>query len=158
MLDTIRDFLAQKRIAVVGVSRNPKDFNTRLFLDLRQAGYDAVPVNPHAKTVGDVPCFDRVQAISPPVDGVLILTPATTTEAIVRDCLAAGVRRVWMYRAVGLGAVNQSAIALCEKNGVRVVAGGCPYMFLPNTQWFHRLHGFLLKLVGKYPSVSTSRP
>ena len=151
MLETIKDFLAQKRIAVVGVSRNPKDFNNSLFRDLRAAGYDAVPVNPLVKEVDGLRCFDRVQAIAPPVDGVLIMTRPDVTASIVRDCLEAGVKRVWMYRAAGPGAVSQSATEFCEKNGIRVVAGRCPYMFLPNTAWFHRLHGFLVKLAGKYP-------
>jgi predicted CoA-binding protein len=150
-LETIQDFLAQKRIAVVGVSRNPKDFNSTLFRDLRKAGYDAVPVNPHVAQVDGVRCFDRVQVISPPVDGVLIMTPPAVTDSIAQDCVEAGVKRVWMYRMAGTGAVSQSAVELCAKNGIRVVAGGCPYMFLPNPMWFHRLHRGLLKLVGKYP-------
>jgi predicted CoA-binding protein len=150
-LETIQDFLAQKRIAVVGVSRNPKDFNSMLFRDLRKAGYDVVPVNPHVTEVDGMRCFDRVQSISPPVDGVLIMTPRNVTDAIAQDCVEAGVKRVWMYRAGGAGAVSQSAAELCAKNGIRVVAGGCPYMFLPNPAWFHRMHRGLLKLVGKYP-------
>jgi predicted CoA-binding protein len=151
VLETIRDFLAQKRIAVVGVSRDPKEYSARLFHDLRAAGYDAVPVSPHMTEVEGVRCFDRVQAIGPPVDGVLILTSASVTDSIAQDCVEAGVKRVWMFRMGGVGAVSEPAVELCEKNGIRVVAGGCPYMFLPNTQWVHRLHGFVLKLIGKYP-------
>ena len=108
-------------------------------------------MNPHVVEVDGVRCFDRVQAISPPVDGVLIMTPPAVTDTIAQDCVEAGVKRVWMYRAAGAGAVSQSAVELCERNSIRVVAGGCPYMFLPKTPWFHRLHGFFLKLVGKYP-------
>lgn len=151
MLDTIQDFLAQKRIAVVGVSRNPKDFNARLYRDLRAAGYDAVPVNPHTKELDGVHCFESVGQIDPPVDGVLIMTPPNTTDTVARDCVRAGVKRVWMYRAAGAGAVSAAAVELCEKNGIRVVAGRCPYMFMAKTPWFHRLHGTLLKLVGRYP-------
>lgn len=151
MLETIQDFLAQKRIAVVGVSRNSKDFNSMLFRDLRKGGYDVVPVNPHVTEVDGLRCFDRVQAISPPVDGVLIMTPRNVTDTIAQDCVEAGVRRVWMYQAAGPGAVSQSAVELCEKNGVSVVAGGCPYMFLPKPALIHRMHRGLLKLFGKYP-------
>ena len=42
----IQDFLAQKRIAVVGVSHDPKDFSRSLLRTLRERGYDAVAVNP----------------------------------------------------------------------------------------------------------------
>ncbi len=150
-LEDIQDFLAQKRIAVVGVGRDPKDFNHKMFQSFRELGYDAVPVNPHAKEVEGTPCFSCVQEIEPPVDAVLIMTPAATTDTIAKDCADAGVKRIWMYRAAGPGAVSQAAVELCRRNGIRVVDGGCPYMFLPNAPWFHRLHGFLVKITGNYP-------
>jgi predicted CoA-binding protein len=150
-LEDIQDFLAQKRIAVVGVGRNPKDFNHTLFRSFREFGYDAVPVNPNTKELDGAPCYSSVQDIAPPVDGVLIMTPAATTDTIVKDCAEAGVKRVWMYRAHGAGAVSEAAVEFCRKNGIRVVDGRCPYMFLPNTQWFHRMHGFLVKITGNYP-------
>jgi predicted CoA-binding protein len=47
-LEIIEDFLAQKRIALVGLSRQPKDFSVMLFEELCRRGYDVVPVNPGA--------------------------------------------------------------------------------------------------------------
>jgi hypothetical protein len=32
-----------------------------------------------------------------------------------------------------------------------VIVGYCPHMFLPETPWFHRLHGFFMKIGGRYP-------
>jgi predicted CoA-binding protein len=150
--DIIDDFLAQKRLAVVGAPRNPREFSSGLIRELRRRDYDVVPVNPHASEVDGQKCFQRVQDITPPVDAALLLTPAAVTEQVVRDCAEAGITRVWMFRAVGTGAVSQSAVGYCNENGMRVVAGACPYMFLPGAGFGHRLHGFLLKLVGRYPS------
>jgi uncharacterized protein len=153
-IEDIRDFLAQKRIAVVGASRNKNDFNTRLFLSLRELGYDVVPVNPKASEVGGIRSFDCVQAIDPPADAALLLTPANTTTTIVADCLEAGIRRVWMYRSHGTGASNPAAVDFCRKNGITVIAGQCPYMFLPQTGWFHQFHGLIKKWTGSYPQSS----
>lgn len=150
-LTDIQDFLAQKRIAVIGVGRDPRDFNHKMFQSFREFGYDAVPVNPNAREVGGMPCFSCVQEIDPPVDAVLIMTPPDTTDTVAKDCVEAGVKRVWMYRATGAGAVSQAAVELCRKNGIRVVDGNCPYMFLPNASWFHHFHGFLVKITGNYP-------
>lgn len=147
----ISEFLAQKRIAVVGASRHSGDFNRKLFEDLRARGYDAVPVNPQAKEIAGVPCYDSVRAIDPPVEGVLVMTPPQVTESVVRDCREAGVRRVWLYRAGGQGAVSPAALEFCRENGMTVIPGHCPYMFLPEAPWFHRFHGALLKIFGKYP-------
>ncbi len=149
--EAITDFLNQKRVAVVGAGRKQADFNRSLFEDLRKQGYDAVPVNPRAQDIGGVKCYASVQEVTPPVDTVLIMTPPDVTETIVKDCAEAGVRRVWFYRAGGTGAMSEAAVDFCRKQGMSVVPGQCPYMFLPRAAWFHKLHGGLLKIVGKYP-------
>jgi len=156
-LELIEEFLAQKRIAVVGVSRNPTDFNRRLFQEFRQRGYDAVPVNPQAAEIDGQRCFARVQEIAPPVDGALLMTPPRITEQVVRDCAEAGIRRIWIYSAVGKGAVSQAAVDFCQASGLKAIVGLCPYMFFPNAAFFHRLHGFFLKLSGRYPMHTKNR-
>jgi uncharacterized protein len=152
--EDIEDFLAQKRLAMVGVSRNPKDFSRGLFRDLRERGYDMVPVNPKVSEVEGQKSYRSLKDIAPPADGALLMTPPTVTEGAVRDCFAAGIMRVWMHRGGGTGAVSQGAIDFCRKKGIRVVAGYCPYMFLPRTPFFHKVHGFFMKLTGGYPAVA----
>ncbi len=149
--EILNDFLAQKRLAVVGVSRNAQEFSNTLFRELKGRGYDLVPVNPNASEVEGQRCFARVQDVTPPVDGALLMTTPAATEQVVRDCADAGVTRVWMYRGAGAGAVSQSSVDFCREKGIRVVEGACPYMFLPGAGLGHRLHGALLKLVGRYP-------
>jgi hypothetical protein len=147
----IDDFLGQKRLAVVGVSRSPKDFTRALFRELRLRGYDLVPVNPGVPEVEGIRCYDRVQDVSPPVESALLLTKPPVTDQVVRECAQAGVRRIWMFRAAGPGAVSHGAAALCEAKGVSMIAGECPFMFLPGAALFHRVHGFCRKLFGTYP-------
>lgn len=147
----VRDFLSLRRIAMVGVSRDPKDFSRALFREMRAKGYDMVPVNPSATELEAKPCFCRVQDIQPPVEGVLIMTASRDTERVVQDCAEAGIRRVWMHRGGGQGSVNPEAAHLCRERGIQLVEGYCPFMFLAHTSFFHRLHGFVLKLTGAYP-------
>lgn len=150
-LRDIDDFLSRKRLALVGVSRSERDFTRSLFREFARRGYDVVPVNPNAAEVDGRACFARLQDIAPPVEGALLMTPPKMTEAVVRDCLEAGIKRVWMYRAGGRGAVSGDAVRFCEANGIRVIAGHCPHMFWSDSGFFHRLHGYLLKLTGGYP-------
>ena len=79
-MQMIQDFLGQKRLAVVGVSRQPKDFSLALFRELRKRGYDAVPVNPQAEQIDEQPCYARLQAVHPPVDGALLMTSPAATD------------------------------------------------------------------------------
>ena len=150
-LETIEDFLAQKRIAMVGISREPRTFSVLLFEELCRRGYDVVPVNPHTPNVLGRHCFARLQDIQPPVDAALLMTSPAVTETVVRDCAAAGIRRVWMYRATGSGAVSPRAISFCRERGIQVVPGQCPFMFLPSAGGIHRLHGLFRKVTGRYP-------
>jgi len=59
----VHEFLAQRRIALVGVSRDPKDFSRILFREMCSRGYDMLPVNPAAGALESRRCFSRVQEI-----------------------------------------------------------------------------------------------
>ena len=116
-LGEIRDFLSLKRIAVVGVSRNPKDFTRSLFREFVRRGYDVVPVNPGVRQLEGRPCYARLSDVDPPVEAALLLTAPAVTDSVVRDCADAGVPRVWMYRGAGAGAVSRQAVCFCESRG-----------------------------------------
>jgi uncharacterized protein len=150
-MDVIRDFLAQKRIAMIGVSRNENSFSAHLFKDLCRRGYDVVPVNPYATKIDGRGCFARVQDIQPPVEGALLMTSPETTEVVVRDCVTAGIQRVWMYRGTKQGAVSEAAITFCQERGMQIVPGECPWMFLPKGDKVHYLHGLVRKITLRYP-------
>jgi uncharacterized protein len=146
-LETIEAFLRQKRIAMVGLSRNRKDFSVDLFREFCLRGYEVVPVNPQASEVQGRRCFARVLEIDPPVKAALLMTAPATTERAVKDCLEAGVRVVWVYRA---GVLSPETLQLCKERGVQVVAGECPFMFL-GSGGVHRWHGRWRKFWGTYP-------
>jgi len=148
----IQDFLALHRIAMVGVSRDAKDFSRALFREMCNRGYDMVPVNLLASEIEDRDCFQSLRAVKDPVEGVVVMTPSNEAIRVVEDCAAAGIRNVWLYRAGGHGAVSTEATDFCRQNGIRVVEGHCPYMFLPATSFPHRVHGFLMKITGRYPA------
>jgi uncharacterized protein len=150
-MESIQDFLGQKRLAVIGVSQQPRDFSRVLFRELRQRGYDAVPVNPGTNEIEGERCFPRVQDVEPAVGGALLMTNSKVTELVVRDCVEAGVKRIWLYRGGGGGAVTPEAVQLCEANGISVIPGECPFMFLPDSGWIHRFHGWVKKIAHTYP-------
>jgi predicted CoA-binding protein len=157
MKTTIRDiddFLGRTRIAIVGLSRDSKDFSHGVFREMSQRGYDLVPVNPCAEELEGKRCFARVQDIDPPVEGALLMTSPQETEQVVRDCAEAGIRRVWMHRGAGRGAVSRAAVDFCHKNNIHLVGGHCPLMFLDGGAFIHRAHGFISKLTGHYPAAA----
>jgi hypothetical protein len=80
-----------------------------------------------------------------------MMTPPSVTESLMTDCAAAGVKRIWMYRAAGAGSVSERALEFCKANGIEAIPGECPFMFLPGTPLIHRLHGFVRRITGTYP-------
>lgn len=153
-LKQIDDFLALKRIAVVGVSRNPKEISYTLWQELRQRRYDAVAVNPATTEIDGRPCYPSVRDIDPPVEGALIMTTAPVAEHVLEECAALGINHVWLYKGLGGGATSERTVAAAERLGLDTVAGHCPYMFLPGTPVFHGIHAFGKKLTGGYPKAS----
>ena len=147
----IEDFLAQKRIALIGVSRKPTDFSRSLWAEFRKHGYDMVPVHPEAEEIDGISCVRRLTEIRPAADAALILLPAASAEQVVRECGEAGIHRIWLYRAAGQGAVSEAALDFCRDQELSVVAGECPFMFLPGAGAIHSIHGWWRRLTGNYP-------
>ncbi len=150
--ELIDGFLAQKRLAIVGVSRNPQDLSRALFREFLKQGYDIIPVNPNTTEVEGRKCFARVGDITPGVESALLMTPSVESARLLREAIEAGVRRVWLYRAMGKGATHQEAVDLCREKGVDLIEGYCPFMFFPSS-FVHRIHAFCSKLLGSYPAA-----
>jgi predicted CoA-binding protein len=142
-------FLTLKRVALIGVSRDPKSLGAMLLLEFRKNGFDAIPVNPNAAELHGANCYARVADISPVPDWALVLPE--DCSALVQECQAAGIRKLWLYGYLGPKKVDAAARDYCREQGLEFVAGYCPFMFLPGTHWFHRMHGGILKLIGQYP-------
>ncbi len=150
-LRDIRTFLSLQRVALVGASTNTKDFSRVLFRELLERGYDVIPVNPAASCLEDRHCYAHVSDIQPPVDGVLVMTPPSVTEDIVRECVEVGIKDIWLYRAMGQGAVSPNAVSYCREHKVNLIEGYCPMMFFEDAGLIHRIHRSFKKLLGNYP-------
>lgn len=150
-MENIQDFLAQKRFAFVGVSRQPQDFSRALFREFQKRGYEPVPVHLEVSEIEGVRSFAHLRDIQPPVDSVLLMTAPGVTDLLVRECVELGIKRVWFHRGAGQGALTDGALQICEAHGIRTIPGECPFMFFDGTPWFHRVHGLVKKIFGAYP-------
>lgn len=155
-LKSIQAFLKGKRIAFVGASRNPKDFSRYVLREFLARGYDIVPINASEGTaeIEGRQAYRRLSDVPGPIDGALLMTPASVTASIAGDILASAVPRVWLHQGVGPGAVNPKAVELLRERGVDVVAGECPLMFLEGDKGAHRLHRWIRRLFGTYPRAA----
>src|SRR6266542_3101013 len=113
-------FLAEHKLAVVGVSRSGRGFGNMAVRELRGKGYEVFPINPNSPE-----CFPSLQALPERPGGVLIVVPPQQTEQVVSDAAAAGITHVWIQQ----GAVSDSAVHFCDEHGITAVAGECILMY-----------------------------
>jgi predicted CoA-binding protein len=135
------DFLASKRVAVTGVSRNQKGGHgsNAVYRRLRERGYEVFAVNPNADEVEGDRSYQALSSIPGGVDAVVIGTRPERAEATMHECAELGIKRVWMHRGPGAGSVSPAATDYGRQNGITVIDGGCPCMFEPTADLGHRV-------------------
>ncbi len=146
-----QEFLAQKRIAVAGVSRTGASAANGIYDKLKATGHTVFAVNPKASKIGADPCYPNLAAIPGGVDGVVIVTTPEVTEQVVQQAIEAGVKRVWMHNAMG-SSVSQAAVDLGRQNGLTVIAGGCPMMFQAPVDFGHLCLKWYCRATGRLPA------
>jgi predicted CoA-binding protein len=138
-IDTlVQDFLAQKKIAVVGVSDKRETGCNLGYRKFKAAGYIVSAVNPRLTTFEGAPCYPDLKSIPEKPDAVFILANPKITEQIVQQCVDLGIKHVWMHcmtgtrpgSAASMTSVSQDAVQMCRENGIAVIPGTCPNQFL----------------------------
>jgi uncharacterized protein len=150
----VDDFLAQKRIAVAGVSRDNSHHpvGNLIYHRLKNTGHEVFPVNPNMEMFEGARCYPDLRSIPGGVDGVVIITRPDVTKQIVEACGEAGVPRVWMHQSLMSGtSVSREAVAYCDEHHISVIAGACPMMFGPRVDFGHACMRGILRLTGKLP-------
>ena len=143
----VDDFIAQKKIAVVGVSRKKTKFGNAIYKELKQKGYDVFPINPHINTFEEDTCYPDLYSLPEKVDAVVINVPPAQTEKVVREAKEAGIKKVWLQQ----GSKSEAAVKYCEENGIDCVSNECVLMFAQPSALIHRAHKWVWGVLGKLP-------
>ena len=145
MKEAAAAFLANKRIAVTGVSRTPKEHGANnVYTRLRDRGYEVFAVNPNTAEVEGAHSYHDLKSIPGGVDAVVIATSPSRAEDTMRECAELGIHQVWMHRGPGAGSVSPPAAAFGHEHGITVIDGGCPLMFEPTADFAHKVMRVIL--------------
>ena len=134
----VKDFLSQKKIAVVGVSDKRETGCNLTYTKFKENGYTVYAVNPRISVFQGEPSYPDLKSIPEKPDAVFILASPQVTEQIVEQCVDLGVKHVWMHCMMGtkpglagsMTSVSQDAVRVCRENGIQVIPGSCPNQFL----------------------------
>jgi predicted CoA-binding protein len=146
------EFLANKRVAVTGVSRQPNSHGGNVvYRRLRERGYEVFAVNPNANEVEGDPCYHELRSIPGGVEAVVIATRPEVADETMRECEELGIEHVWMHRGPGGGSVSKTAADFGRERGIAVIDGGCPCMFDPTADFGHKAMRAIFTLTGNVP-------
>jgi len=119
--DLVKEFMAQRRFAIVGATDNPEKYGYEIFKNLKSRGYEVYPVNPRLKELKGIKCYPNVTDIPVKVDVVDFVVPPQVTEVILKECKELGLDRIWLQP----GSESEAAIAFCHENNLKVVHDVC---------------------------------
>lgn len=121
MEELIKEFMAQKKFAVIGATDNPEKYGNRIFKNLTKRGYEVYPVNPNQKEIEGTKCYPTLSDVPVKVDVVDFVVPPRVTESILKECKKLGLDNIWLQP----GSESDAAIAFCRDNNLKVVYGTC---------------------------------
>lgn len=129
----IDEFLLQRKIAVVGVSRNKDKFSNIIYREMRTAGYEVMAVNPNADMVEGDRCYAGLGALPVKPDGVVLVVPPTQGIQIVEEAARLGIRHVWVQPGA-------NSLEIDERLGeleIVTVSGECILMHIDPVKSIH---------------------
>jgi predicted CoA-binding protein len=119
-----RLFESIHRIAVVGLSRDPRKAARRVPSYLAAKGYEVIPVNPFADRILGREAVASLEEVDEPVDLVLVFRPSDQAGAVVEAASARPERpAIWLQE--GIRADEEAAAA--RARGRVVVQDLCAY-------------------------------
>jgi predicted CoA-binding protein len=149
--EMVQDFLAQKRIAVCGLSRKTDCGAGAIYLKLRAHGYEVFAVHPSAEALHGDPCYPTLAAIPGGVDAVFIMNSPDITREIVDEARRLGIKRVWMHNNTFMpSSVSDQAVEMGHDAKMNIISVGCPMMFL-EPDFFHSCMCWMLRTTGQMP-------
>ena len=121
-LDEIRNLLQQvKTIAIVGYSPKPERPSHRVAAALQARGYRIIPVLPEISEGLGEKAYARIADLPEMPDLVDVFRQPAAVDAIVDDCIALGVKNLWLQD----GVINEAAALRAQAAGMTVVMDRC---------------------------------
>ncbi len=146
MEPTIQDFIEQKKVAIVGASRQGNKFGNSAAKELQERGYEAFYVHPEADEIDGQPTYPNLEAVKDKAECVWVSVPADRGEAVLREAADAGLKKVWLQQGAG----SPDLLKLGDELELELISGKCILMYAEPVGSFHKFHQVVWKMIGQY--------
>lgn len=144
---SIEQFLEPRKMVLAGVSRNPKKFGYTAFKELRERGYEVIPVHPEAESIDGVVCYRNLSDVPSSFRHVVTMVPKEETMKVVEEAVSCGFENIWIQQM----SETPEAVEFAMSKNVNLVTGTCILLHSDPVKGFHKIHLILLKIFGGMP-------
>ena len=117
----IQDILSMKKVAVIGMSKNPSKAAHYVPRYLSENGFDVTPVNPSADQILGKKCYDSISDIDEDVEIVDVFRPSEQISLIIHECIEKKPKVIWLQEGIH----DFESEELARKAGILVVFNRC---------------------------------
>lgn len=139
MEQAIRDFISQKNIALIGLSRKKNKFGNSAYKELKLRGYNVYAIHPSETEIDGIPCFPDLASVKEKVEGVFVSVSRQNILPILYDISSLGLKNVWLQQ----GCETAEIISEAKKLKLNLVAKKCILMYAEPVKSFHKFHRFV---------------
>jgi predicted CoA-binding protein len=140
----IDDFIASKRIAVLGMSRSGKKFGNMAAKELRAKGYEIFPVHPDVQEIDGLTCYPNLKSLAGKVDGVWISIPPKNVPSVLEDAAQIGLKNIWLQQ----GAWSKEVQETIDNLQLPVISKKCIMMYAAPVHSIHKFHRTIKSIFG----------
>lgn len=128
----LRRLIAPERVAIIGATPRPGAFGERVLANLGSFRGAIDLVNGKYDRIGERPCYPSIAALPSPPDCAVITVAREAVEAVVEECVAAGVGGAIVF-ASGYAetakperiAQQERLAAIARRSGIPIVGPNC---------------------------------
>ena len=117
----ILEILKMKKVAVVGMSKNPDKAAHYVPKYLYDNGYEITPVYPNSDVILKKQCYDKITDVSDEIDVVEVFRPSDQVLPIIKQAIKKKPKVIWLQEGIH----NEEAEQLARDAGIDVVFNRC---------------------------------
>jgi predicted CoA-binding protein len=140
----IEQFVSQKRIAVVGMSRSGKKFGNTVAKELKAKGYEIYPVHPEVAEIDGFACSPSLSSLGGKIDAVWISVSPAKVSPVLSEAAEIGLKNIWLQQ----GAWSKEVQQTIDQLNLSVVSKKCIMMYAPLVKSVHKFHRTIKGIFG----------
>jgi len=119
--EEITEILKLRKVAVIGISRDPTKASHYVPKYLKEHGYHIMPVNPFAQEILNLRCYRSLLDVEEPVDIVDVFRPSENVPSVIDEAIEKKVRIIWLQEGIHNPESEENAI----RHGLGVIWNRC---------------------------------